>query len=228
MMRTHPGYPLVAIVLCATALLANGVAAEPARKGEFAGMVRIEGGAYPSGRPGAIEEKSVAAFYIDKTEVTQEAYEKRIGFNPSFFKGPRRPVEDMNWFEAQEYCEKIGKRLPTEHEWEKAARAGTSTRYPWGDRMDDRYAWHKGNANKQTHPVAQKLPNAWGLHDMAGNVWEWTASDHEVQGKVVRGGSWRNSPKSLRSHHRILSLPNQRFHYVGVRCARSAGGGKPE
>lgn len=192
------------------------------------GMVRIPGGEYASGKPGALVKKHLPAFYIDRTEVTQAAYEKRIGSNPAYFKGPRRPVEDVNWFEAQEYCRRAGKRLPTQDEWEKAARAGTATLYPWGDAMDDRFAWHKGNAGKQTHPVGLKQPNALGLFDMAGNVWEWTASDHEVQGKVVRGGSWRNSHTSLRSHHRILSLPNQRFHYVGFRCARSENAGPPK
>lgn len=130
-------------------------------------------------------------------------------------------MEKVNWHEADAYCRKIGKRLPTEWEWEYAARAGTSTVYYWGDAMDEAYAWHKGNADKQTHPVGEKQPNAWGLYDMAGNVWEWTASDHENGGKVLRGGSWRNSTISLRAGHRILSHPIYRYHYVGFRCARS-------
>ena len=162
----------------------------------------------------------IAAFWIDRYEVTQEQYENVMGNNPSFFKGSNRPVEKVNWDQANAYCRKIGKRLPTEWEWEHAARAGSSSTYYWGNKMDDRYAWHKDNANKQTHPVGAKKPNALGLFDMSGNVWEWTASDHEKGGKVQRGGSWRNHAVSQRSGHRILSNPIYRYHYVGFRCAR--------
>ena len=184
------------------------------------GMVRIPAGIVVIDK----EKIPVEAFFIDRYEVTQEQYAKVIEENPSFFKGSNRPMENVNWHEANAYCLKVGKRLPTEWEWEHAARAGSDSTYYWGDVMDDAYAWYKNNSNKQTHPVGTKKPNAFGLYDMSGNVWEWTASDHEHGGKVQRGGSWRNHAISQRSGHRILSNPVYRYHYVGFRCASSPEG----
>ena len=193
------------------------------------GMVRVPAGEFPAGPPGRESPRSLPAFYIDVHEVTQADYERVTGHNPSFFKGPERPVEKVTWFEARDYCKRIGKRLPTEWEWEKAAKAGTTSLYYWGDAPDPDFAWFKDNAGKQTHPVGQKTPNALGLFDMAGNVWEWTASDHPAGGKIQRGGSWRNTGRSLASSRRITSLPHFRYHYVGFRCAASveAGAGPP-
>ena len=178
---------------------------------------------------GKINDVSVDSFYIDPFEVTQKEYQKVMNVNLSFFKNPDHPVEKVNWYEASQYCQKLGKRLPTEWEWEWAARAGTDSEFYWKGSSPDEFAWHKGNSQKQSHPVGQKKPNGFGLFDMAGNVWEWTASDHENGGNVLRGGSWRNSENSLASSKRILGLPIYRFHYVGFRCARRAtpGGKKP-
>ncbi len=185
--------------------------------------------AIPSGMlKSSFSKKSIpiAAFWIDRHEVTQQQYQQVMGENPSFFKGGNRPVEKVTWEQADTYCRKTGKRLPTEWEWEHAARAGSDTTFYWGDSLDtaDAHAWHLKNSGKQTHPVGKKKPNAYGLYDMAGNVWEWTASDHENGGKVQRGGSWRNSVLSMRSRHRILSNPIYRYHYVGFRCASSLPG----
>lgn len=166
-----------------------------------------------------IDEKK-ADFYIDRYEVTQKEFLRVMSISPSFFKGDERPVEKVTWNQAFAFCGKVGKRLPTEQEWERANRAGTTSPYYWEDGHPDEYAWHKGNANKQTHVVGEKKPNFLGLYDMAGNVWEWTQSDHERSGKVVRGGSWRNGVGSLKSSHRISSLPIHKFHYVGFRCAK--------
>lgn len=163
--------------------------------------------------------KKKHGFYIDQYEVTQAEYFKIMLTNPSYFQGPERPVEKVTWNQAVAFCDKVGKRLPNEQEWERALRAGTTSPYYWGEDPPDRYAWHKDNADKQTHVVGKKEPNSWGLYDMAGNVWEWTQSDHELSGKVVRGGSWRNGVGSLKSSHRIYSLPIHKFHYVGFRCA---------
>lgn len=170
--------------------------------------------------PSVIEESGEKhGFYIDRYEVTQTEYLKVMLTNPSYFKGLKRPVEKVTWNQAVSFCDRVGKRLPTEQEWERAVRADTTSPYYWGDNPPDRYAWHRGNANKQTHIVGEKEPNAWGLYDMAGNVWEWTASEHEQGGKVIRGGSWRNGVASLKSSHRIYSLSIHKFHYVGFRCA---------
>ncbi|CAI2717388.1 FGE-sulfatase domain-containing protein [Nitrospina watsonii] len=185
------------------------------------GMTLIPAGPFTAGPPDAPRTMHLDAFYIDTHEVTQREYETVTGRNPSFFKDPDRPVEKVDWFEARDYCKQIGRRLPTDWEWEKAAKAGTKTSYYWGDAPAADHAWYKDNANKQTHPVGQKTPNAFGLYDMAGNVWEWTASDHENGGKVQRGGSWRNGEETLQSAYRILSLPHYQYHYVGFRCADS-------
>ncbi len=184
-------------------------------------MALIAAGEFVKGKPGSSETLYLDGFYIDQFEVTQGEFEQVMQENPAFFKGQDRPVEKVTWVEGDAFCRKAGKRLPTEWEWEKAAKAGAVTPYYWGGQMDDAFAWHKGNSGKQTHPVGLKKPNAYGLYDMSGNVWEWTASDHESSGKVVRGGSWRNSAISLRSFQRIPSLPIHRFHYVGFRCAQS-------
>ncbi len=111
-------------------------------------------------------------FWIGQTDVTQEAYQRVTGSNPSHFTGPKLPVESVNWTDAQNYCEAVGgMRLPTEAEWEYAARAGTKgARY--GDL--DQIAWYDKNSGHTAHEVANKTPNDWRLYDMLGNVWQWT------------------------------------------------------
>ena len=175
-----------------------------------------------AGPQGSLKTLMLPAFYMNRFEVTQEQYQQVMGTNRSFFKGKDLPVENVTWDDANQFCNRSGQRLPTEWEWEKAAKAGTNTPYYWGDAMDDSFAWYRKNSSKKTHPVGSKKPNGYGLYDMAGNVWEWTASDHDAGGKVLRGGSWRNSQTSLRSAHRIMSLPLFKYHYVGFRCAHSA------
>jgi formylglycine-generating enzyme required for sulfatase activity len=121
----------------------------------------------------------------------------------------------MNWFEAVEYCFKIGKRLPSE--WECAARSGNTTKF-----IGERKIPSCTVGLIKTQPIGQKKPNSYGLFDMAGNVWEWTNSHCEsAQGKVLRGGSWRNSMNAMQSFKWITSLPIHRFHYVGFRCVSS-------
>ena len=168
------------------------------------------------------KEVKIENFFIDRFEVTQKLYETIIGINGSFFRGEQRPVEKINWFEAMEYCRRIGKRLPTEFEWEWAARARSKSKFYWGEKDPKVYSWFKKNSEKKTHSVGLKSPNSLGLYDMAGNVWEWTDSYRETTGgKVLRGGSWRNSINAMASSKWITSLPIHRFHYVGFRCARS-------
>jgi formylglycine-generating enzyme required for sulfatase activity len=165
---------------------------------------------------------AVKKFFLDRFEVTQKDYKKIIGKNFSFFKDKQRPVEKVNWFEAIDYCLRIEKRLPSEWEWEWAARSGSKTKFYWGKGDPKLYSWFKNNSEKKTHPVGLKSPNSYGLFDMAGNVWEWTDSYRETTGgKVLRGGSWRNSINAMQSSKWITSLPIHRFHYVGFRCASS-------
>jgi formylglycine-generating enzyme required for sulfatase activity len=171
-------------------------------------------------------------FWICQTEVTQAAYERVMGSNPSQSKNPNQPVETVNWDEAQNYCRAIGGRLPTEAEWEYAARAGDA-RVRYGDL--DQVAWHAGNAGKSPHAVGQKPPNAWGLWDTIGNVWEWTADWYEdsyyaaspgsdptgaASGKerTARGGSFVGAARYDRVSNRGHGDPHQRYAGVGIRC----------
>jgi formylglycine-generating enzyme required for sulfatase activity len=184
-------------------------------------------------------------FYIGLTEVTQAQYEAIMGANPSKFTGPTNPVDSVIWDEATEFCrklsEKTGKtvRLPTEAEWEYACRAGSKTRFSFGDSdsvLGD-YAWYGSNSGGKTQPVGQKKPNAWGLYDMHGNVWEWCAdwfgsyssgSSTDPQGagsggrRVVRGGSWHGiATDSFRCAYRTDRAPSDRNVFYGFRCART-------
>jgi formylglycine-generating enzyme required for sulfatase activity len=182
-------------------------------------------------------------FYLGVTEVTQEQYEVVMGNNPSSNKGPRNPVEGggpgLPWDAAVEFCKKVsaktGKevRLPTEAEWEYACRAGTKTRFSFGDLDTDfaAYGWYKGNAGGKTNPVGQKKPNAWGLYDMYGNACEWcsdgyapyagaSVSDPQGSGagdrRVVRGGSAsEGSPSRCRSAQRCWGDPGLRSGNFG-------------
>jgi len=142
------------------------------------------------------------SWLMGKYPVTQEQYEALMNNNPSQFKGIDRPVELVSWNDAQEFCRKAstltGKqvRLPSEIEWEYAARAGTTTTYFFGnDAQDlDKYAWYSKNSNGQTHPVGTKEPNPWGLYDMLGNVWEFCQDWYNTEQKyrAVRGGCYAN------------------------------------
>jgi len=172
-------------------------------------------------------------FYLGKYPITQGQYQAIMGNNPSHFKdNPKNPVERVTWDNAQEFCQKLSEktgknyRLPSEAEWEYACRAGTQTRYYFGDNEEQlgEYAWYRDNSASKTHPVGQKKPNNWELYDMHGNVWEWcedgwyknyqnapkdaTAwndNDDQTNHRVLRGGSWSwsNDPRGCRSAYRI-------------------------
>jgi formylglycine-generating enzyme required for sulfatase activity len=201
-------------------------------------FVRIEPGEFvmgsPESEPGRDPNetqhkvKLTRAFMIATTLVTQEQWKSLVEHNPSGFSGADRPVEGVSWDDAVEFCKRLsakeGKhyRLPTEAEWEYACRAGTTTMFYTGDKESDLadagwYGKDKGNADKQTHPVAEKKPNAWGLYDMHGNVWEWCtdwfgeypagdATDPVGPStgteRVLRGGSWFTSPRGARAASR--------------------------
>ena len=184
-------------------------------------MSFIPPGEFMAGEMYRLYEMSINAFCMDQYEVTQSEYERVMGYNPSYFKGENLPVESVTWNKAEAYCEKVGKRLPAEWEWEKAAKAGTTTVYYWGDEMDGAYAWYYENSGRKTHPVGTKEANAWGLYDMLGNVWEWTASDYDdsKRYKVLRGGSWGLNPYVVRSALRTWVAPTDRLLNLGFRCA---------
>ena len=204
---------------------------------------------FASSQPSADEQPQhqvrIKSFAIGKFEVTQEQWFSIMGNLPSKFKGRTLPVEEVSWDDAQAFVrklsEKTGKnyRLPTEAEWEYAARAGSQTNYYFGDSEDDlsRFAWFSSNSGTTTHPVGGKLPNAFGLYDMHGNVWEWTAdcwnrnyNGTPVDGgawtsgacgrRVLRGGAWYFDPQFLRSAVRYDRLQAFRNNGFGFRLAR--------
>ncbi|MBC1197321.1 SUMF1/EgtB/PvdO family nonheme iron enzyme [Microcystis aeruginosa BLCCF158] len=191
-----------------------------------------------------IHQVIVPAFQIGKYPITQAQYQAVMGNNPSRFSGnPQNPVESVTWFNAQAFCEKLSQltgknyRLPTEAEWEYACRAGTKTRFSFGDDKEQLgdYAWVDGNSNNTTHPVGEKRPNPWGIYDMHGNVWEWCAdSYHEsyadkpdnikengsipwtdnnitnASSIIRRGGSWCRDPLAYSSAYRGKSVADIR------------------
>jgi formylglycine-generating enzyme required for sulfatase activity len=183
-------------------------------------------------------------FYVGVTEVTQAQYQAITGTNPSKFNGATNPVDSVSWNDATEFCKKLSEktrqtvRLPTEAEWEYACRAGTATAFSFGDAdsaLGD-YAWYDANSGSTTHPVGHKKPNAWGLYDMHGNVWEWCADWYEdypkgavtdPQGaasgpsRVLRGGSWGSAPTGCRSAYRRYFTPDNCDYYFGFRVVVS-------
>jgi formylglycine-generating enzyme required for sulfatase activity len=166
-------------------------------------------------RPSHVE-KIANGFYMGQTEVTQAAWNKVKRENPSHFKGDQLPVENADWNQAAGYCKEIGGRLPTEKEWEYAARAGTTvSRYGALDAV----AWHQGNSGNRTHSVGLKEANAFGLYDMLGNVWEWTdAKSGTKKMKVARGGSWDSSTRIVRASSSGGLPTTSRVANVGLRC----------
>ena len=191
------------------------------------------------------------AFYLGRYEVTQGQWVARMGSNPSYWQGysdsANRPVEQVSWNTIQSFLSATGMRLPSEAEWEYAYRAGTTTAfhsmpgYPNGTNDDNRagtIAWYSSNSGSQTHAVGGKAANALGLHDMAGNVWEWVNDWYDgsyysvspstnplgpVFGsyRVLRGGSWFNLSYYVRASHRSYSTPGYADINVGFRVARA-------
>ena len=190
-------------------------------------------------------------FYVGQYEVTQAEWEAVMGSNPSRFKGANRPVESVSWEEAQAFIQKLNQkegtssyRLLTEAEWEYAARAGSTTRYSWGNEIGVNKANCDGCGsrwdNKETAPVGSFAANAWGLYDMHGNVWEWVQDwyQSDYYGKspssdpsnliqnsntyrVLRGGSWSSKPQYLRAANRDGNHPTYRLIDMGFRLAKT-------
>jgi len=193
------------------------------------------------------------AFFMGQHEVTQQQYQRVMGENPSWFRRggggheqvksidtTRLPVDMVSWYDAVQFCEQLGKlteetkakrryRLPTESEWEFACRAGTKTRFACGDKLTAERAnvrFDRGGV-RHTLPIGSFAPNAWGLFDMHGNVWEWCADEYRYQAyqssikqqvppadasapKVIRGGDWQSSATSARSANRDFTRATRR------------------
>ena len=169
-------------------------------------------------------------YYMGATEVTQSQWQAVMGGNPSYFKGGNRPVERVSWNDAQEFIRKLNAkeetnkyRLPTEAEWEHAARAGSSGDWCFGndESLLEEYAWYDKNSGSQTHPVGQKRPNAWGLYDMHGNVWEWCQDMIDGRDRVCRGGSWYYFARNSRLAFRFRLSPDLTSGDLGFRLTRT-------
>jgi formylglycine-generating enzyme required for sulfatase activity len=197
-----------------------------------------------------VHEVCVDDFYLGKYEVTQGQWEKVMGNNPSGFKGRDNPVEQVSWNDVQEYIGRLNRqsgrkyRLPTEAEWEYAARSGGKKERFSGTSQEGvgEYAWYDSNSGGQTHPVGQKKPNGLGLYDMSGNVWEWCADWYDENYyksspknnprgpssgsmRVLRGGSRGVSLGGVRTTARDGGAPAARNGMVGFRLGLSAMSG---
>lgn len=250
-------------------------AAVPAKPEARTDLVLIQGGRFSMGDKDQVDapvhEVAVSSFYMDRYLVTQEEFQKVMGDNPSRWKGDKNPVEQVRWSDAVKFCnqrsqlEKLqpcydlktwkcnfdadGYRLPTEAEWEYACRGGSTTAFFFGDdpaKLGE-YAWFEKNSGGRPQPVGQKQPNAWGLYDICGNVWEWCNDFYKVdyykespqadprgpeegQTKVVRGGAWRFKPEACRAGYRYNENPGYAdvcfgYDIYGFRCVRKASGG---
>jgi len=219
-------------------------------------MVLIPAGEFSMGSNDYGDEKPVHtvyldAFYIDRYEVTNAQYKKFMDatghkapafWSDSKYNAPNHPVVGVSWNDAKAYAEWAGERLPTEAEWEKAARGGlVGKKYPWGDNITHDDANYDGTGGKDvwehTSPVGSFAPNGYGLYDMAGNAWEWCADWYDSgcyakspsrnptgpdsgSSRVLRGGSWGyGGTDSLRVAYRGFDDPAYMFGFVGFRCA---------
>ena len=214
-------------------------------------MVWCPPGSFMMGSPGGLFQGEVGrcrdevqhpvtltrGFWLAATPVTQRQWRSVMGNNPSRFKGAELPVENVSWEECTEFCRRAGNglRLPTEAQWEYACRAGSEGTFSGTGRLEE-MGWYDGNIGSQTHPVAMKQPNAWGLYDMHGNVWEWCAdwygeyppggaTDPEgpLHGlaRVRRGGAWNYGALVCRSACRAYDGQDFHSYDLGFRAARS-------
>jgi formylglycine-generating enzyme required for sulfatase activity len=218
-------------------------------------MVRVEDGTFTMGATSEqgsdaydwekpVHQVTLSSFSIGKYEVTQEEWEAVMGSNPSFFKGAKLPVEKVSWDDCQEFIRNLnaltGKRfrLPTEAEWEYAARGGNRNqgyKYAGGNTIGS-VAWYTDNSGRETHHVGQKQSNELGLYDMAGNVWEWCQDCYDssyygkspstnpvnntsVSGRVYRGGGWCDFARACRVSYRGRGTPSYRDNDIGLRLA---------
>jgi formylglycine-generating enzyme required for sulfatase activity len=207
-------------------------------------MVLIGGNTFQMGLDDAPTEGEKPAhtvtlddYYIGATEVTQGQWRAVMGNNPSQFRGDNLPVDGVTWEEAQLFCEKLSElsgryyTLPTEAQWEYAASGGSQTLYSGGVNIDE-VAWYGANSGRRTHPVALKLPNAFGIYDMSGNIWEWCSdwyAPYDIADqinptgpqfgteRVLRGGSWIIEAEHCRITYRNANVPTARDYNYGFR-----------
>ena len=214
-------------------------------------MVYVEGGSFDMGATYEqcsdaykdecpVHSVTLSGYYIGKCEVTQELWEAVMGSNPSNFKGAQNPVERVSWNDCQEFVSRLNSltgrtfRLPTEAEWEYAARGGKKSRhykYSGSDNIDD-VAWYYNNSGKKTRAVGTKTANELGIYDMSGNVWEWCSDwygDYSAgaqtnpQGpssgsrRVLRGGSWDYNARHCRVSNRDGGDPDYSDSDIGLR-----------
>lgn len=250
-----------AILLCALSAL----------QAQEGGFVRVPSGQFAMGCPAGMKcaeglpRKLVEVrepFWLSRTETTVaqfRAFVRATGYvttaeraggdqhwrNPGFRLKDAQPVTHMSMDDAEAYCQWAGGRLPTEAEWEYAARAGSESHHYWGEEMDERYLWYRANSPGHPMPVGRKLPNAWGLYDMEGNVWEWVSPSPPHTSITlaghgsIRGGGWMTCPEpyppvnGIRSRQIGVSVPFENFPRQnfkrdwhrddsGFRCARTA------
>ena len=259
-MRTMKCYFALFAALVAASPASSGVAfAAPLSYTNSIGMefVPVPAGTFQMGCSPEVEEEKECgswevprhevriskSFYLGKYEVTQAQWEALMGNNPSEFKGADRPVDSVTWEDVQKFIKKLNAqeghqryRLPTEAEWEYAARAGSAAAFCFGnDREQLRdYAWYEDNSGDETHAVGQKRPNAWGLYDMHGNVEEWVQdrlNDYDAEAAVpeepvpgkplrmFRGGSWNSTVWGCRSAQRDFFGPIFTDDFLGFRLA---------
>ena len=225
-------------------------------------LVNIPSGTFMMGSPeteqdresdeGPVHQVTLSQpLYMGVYEVTQRQYQAVMGTNPSYYKssGLDAPVESVSWNNAVAFCNALSQRtgrtvtLPTEAQWEYACRAGSTTRFYYGDdpgyTLLHNYAWYWDNSSLRTHPVGEKTPNAWGLYDMHGNVWDWckdwygsyaSANVVDPQGpasgssRVLRGGCWGNYARDCRSAYRTHYYPGSTGDFSGFRVVVAPGG----
>ena len=201
-----------------------------------------EQGSDAEGTEKPAHQVTLSDYMICKTEVTQELWQAVMGSNPSFFKGDNLPVECVSWNDCQKFIKKLNSltglqfRLPTEAEWEYAARGGNKSKgYKYSGSNDiGSVAWYMNNSSSKTHTVATKSANELGFYDMSGNVWEWCSDRHgdyssgsqtNPKGptlgsyRVYRGGSWINYARYCRVSYRNSSNPDLRGSNLGLRLA---------
>ena len=220
-------------------------------KGISFNMVRVEGGTFdmgatpeqvnPNDDEKPVHQVTLSSYYIGETEVTQALWQAVMGSNPSDFKGDSLPVEYVSWDDCQTFIERLNTithrnfRLPTEAEWEFAARGGNKSRhtqYSGSDNLDE-VAWYGSNSNDKTHPVKSKKANELGIYDMSGNVWEWCQDKYDSTPqnnpigpssgarRVSRGGGWGSDARGCRLSCRSGRSPGFRTTFLGLRLVLS-------